>query len=839
MNEKQAKDLCISLIQADKEEDVIALLSKAGFWDNTKAWRYYGDYENNYNTIGNQQSRPDSALVEKLVNSVDARLMNECLIRGISPEAPQAPQSIREAVARFFDEDTNPNSATAGLISEWPNSKRTEVARGITLVATGLPAREGSPCFTISDAGEGQTPEKMPYTFLSLTGSNKLRIPFVQGKFNMGGTGILKFCGRNNLQLIVSRRNPKILNGKLEDKSDTQWGFTVVRREDPEGGRRSSVYTYLAPIGAERNPGKGGVLRFSADSMPLFPEGRKPYARNSEWGTLIKLYEYSATGFKSNIIFSRDGLLSRVDLLLPDVALPIRLHECRPSYRGHEGSFETSLIGLGVRLADNKGENLEEGFPSSCPMSAASEQMTATIYAFKKGKADTYRKSEGIIFTLNGQTHGYLTPDFFRRKTVGLSYLSDSILVIIDCSKFTGRAREDLFMNSRDRLSGGDLRLSIERALEDMLKHHEGLRALKERRRREEIEAKLDDSKPLEDILESLLQHSPTLSALFLKGNRISTPFKTTRAKSGETQFNGKRYPTYFKFKGKEYGAELQRDCHIDMRCRITFETDAVNDYFSRDVDQGEFSLFRIVDDTRHPVADYVGPNLQNGAATLSVQLPANCQEGDTLHYVAMVTDRTRVEAFENSFVINVKGISEPRGGGGGRKPRVKGEDEEQEIPTGISLPNITKVYEADWEKHNPHFDKYTALRIKHAGTSGENGNSEDNPEVYDFYVNMDNVFLNSELKSGGQDSEIMRARFMYGMVLMGLAILQQEAQGKKDKLTDQEARGEAEEDEDNIEDKVEQFSKAIAPVLLPMIEALGALDLEESAAMVASGEST
>jgi hypothetical protein len=141
--------------------------------------------------------------------------------------------------------------------------------------------------------------------------------------------------------------------------------------------------------------------------------------------------------------------------------------------------------------------------------------MNVTIYAFKKGAASTYRKNEGIIFVLNGQTHGHFTNDFYSRKKVGLSYLSDSILVIVDCSKLTGRAREDLFMNSRDRLSGGELRTEIERTLEDLLKNHDGLRALKERRRREEIEAKLDDSKPLEDILESLLKRSPRCQLFF------------------------------------------------------------------------------------------------------------------------------------------------------------------------------------------------------------------------------------------------------------------------------------------------------------------------------------
>jgi hypothetical protein len=198
-----------------------------------------------------------------------------------------------------------------------------------------------------------------------------------------------------------------------------------VRREDPKDGRLSSEYAYLAPIDANASPGHGGVLRFSAESMPIFPEGRNAYAKASNHGTLIKLYEYTASGYSNTHILRRDGLLARIDLLLPDPALPIRLHECRPAFRGHEGSFETTLTGLHVRLEDGKGENLEDGFPASCPIGVDGETMTATIYAFKKGRADTYRKNEGIIFTVNGQTHGQMTKDFFNRKDAGrLNYIA-------------------------------------------------------------------------------------------------------------------------------------------------------------------------------------------------------------------------------------------------------------------------------------------------------------------------------------------------------------------------------------------------------------------------------
>jgi hypothetical protein len=837
---ESVKQLFLNLMHADTEEDVVRILKQSGYWNDKKVWRYYGDNENNFSTIGNQQSRPDAAIVEKLINSVDHRLLNECFVRGIDPEGSLAPQSIIEAVANFFEAGHGVNSSIAGRIRNWSTSKRTEVARGITFVATGATAQTGNPSFTISDSGEGQTPEKMPETLVSLARSNKLRIPFVQGKFNMGGTGVLKFCGTHNLQLIVSRRNPEILSGKLEHTSDLQWSFTIVRREDPEGNRRSSVYTYLAPLRSNQRPREGGVLRFDAGSLPIFPNGREPYGKDSKHGTLIKLYEYRATGLKTNIL-RKDGMLSRIDLLLPDVALPIRFHECRPGYKGHAGSFETTLTGLCVRLDDDKAENLEIGFPTSCPMSVSGQQMTATIYAFKKGKADTYRKTEGIIFAVNGQTHGYLTLDFFRRKAVGLSYLADSILVIVDCTNLSGRAREDLFMNSRDRLSYAPLRYEIEDALEDLLKHHDGLKALRERRRSEEIESSLKDSKPLADILESIFKHSPTLSELFLLGKRLPNPFKALKAKAEEKPFQGRRFPTYFKFRGKDYGAELERDCHINMRCRVTFETDAVNDYFSRKVERGSFSLFILTDKTRVLVEDYT-LNLQDGVASLNLRLPAEAQIGSTLRLSAEVKDPSRLESFENSFVVHVKEAVEPTSSkkGNRTKPPSEKPGEDRDFPAGIQLPNRIRVTESDWNKHDPPFDQYTALRIKHAGAlNGDKEDSNDGKDVYDFFINLDNIhlkrYLKYELKSG-QHEDVVQTRFEIGLMLVGLALIHRAAQQKNAP----HAEGDEQEQEAfSVEDQANQVTGALAPFLLPMIDALGALESEELHVAHASGEAT
>jgi hypothetical protein len=828
VNSKDARKLFEALLYSDSEDEVIAVLNSAHLWDDTKVWRRYGDSENNWSEAGNQQSRSDAALIEKLVNSIDARLTNECLAASIDPEGPKAPRTIREAVAVFIEKHPKPHTEAAGRIKDWDDKFRSKVSRDITLAATGFRPQDGKPCFTIVDRGEGQSPDAFPDTLLSLNRTNKLRIPFVQGKFNMGGTGVLKFCGKWNLQLVLSRRNPALLP-KGAAQSDKQWGFTVVRRENPEGTRRSSVYTYLAPLGANEAPREGGVLRFDADKLSVFPILNKPYERETEWGTLIKLYEYSASGYSNSHILRGDGLMERVDLLLPDLALPVRFHECR-DFKGHSGSFDTNVNGLTVRLLDDKFKNLEEGFPTSAPMSVMGEKMTATIFAFKPQRAENYRKNEGVIFVVNGQTHGHLTTEFFRRKNVNLSYLKNSLLVMVDCSEFTGRAREDFFMNSRDRLSSGELRAATESALEDLLKHHPGLRELAEQRRREEVKKNLEENKPLKKVLEDLIKQSPTLAALFSLGAHVSNPFKSTAVGSEEKQYQGKIYPTYFKFRNRKEGEVLARETPVNMRARVSFETDAVNEYFDKNLGKGSFALYRESSTGPWtPFSGYVGPNLSNGSATLSVELPENSEPGDKLNFIAEVTDESRVEPFANRFVITVGIPVETSGKPGGKKrPPAEKEGKEHDLPTKVALPDVTLVEEKDWQKHDPPFNKFTALRVRQPTTST---NVSAETIAYDFFVNIDNVHLLRELKTTKESPAVIKKRFELALTLLGLGLLQDDQVEKSgtEKSSPQENVG-VNSGEPNIEDKIEAFTKAVAPMLLPMIAGLGALEEHELA---------
>jgi hypothetical protein len=557
---EDVKQLLLDLLNSDTEESVIEILKQYDYWEHPSLWRFYGDKEGNFSTIGNQSSSPEAAFVEKIVNSIDAVLMNECWLTGISPSDRSAPQSITQAVSKYFGNGIE----RMGNIVNWSTQRRNEVSRRITVAATG--SRSKRPCFTITDDGEGQSPYLMSDTLLSLDRRNKVSIHFVQGTFNMGGTGVLRFCGDHNLQLVLSKRNPNILKLSKTPDADNMWGFTIIRRENPPPGEKNSIYTYLAPINTLKNPKKGGVLRFKAENLPVFPARNKPYARESSWGTLIKLYEYEATGFRSHILM-RDGLLSRLDILLPQIALPIRMHECREYGGVAEGSFETTLTGLTVRLGDDKAKNLEEGFPDAGQFMVHGQRMTYTVYAFKPDRWKTYKnKSEGILFTINGQAHATISSDFFTRDKVKKGRVKDSILVVVDCTKIDGRIREDLFPNSRDRLSRNDFRLALEVQLEHILLHHQGLRDLSEKRRQEEFEEAIADDKPLADALKRILKSSPTLSSLFIAGTRISNPFKTTQVSSEKKPYEGKRYPTFFKFQKLPHGAELHHKTPLNMR---------------------------------------------------------------------------------------------------------------------------------------------------------------------------------------------------------------------------------------------------------------------------------
>lgn len=856
MTNEEIKDLALALLHAEDEQSAIQILKKRHLWDDPSLWRLYGDRDSNYATIGNQQSRPEAALVEKIVNSVDARLLSECLARGIDPESSKTPTSLREAVAVFI-EGRQLKGELGGKLEEWDRKTIQDQEQYITLAVTGAKPPD-APSLTLVDMGEGQTPGRIPETFLSIDKNNKLRIPFVQGKFNMGGTGALKFCGMNSLQLVITRRNPAIIKrwksdpkwGSSDPRAD-EWGFTIVRRERPTGATgevRNSVYRFLAPINADKKPGQGDVLSFRATTLKVMPEKNQAYVRDIEHGSIIKLYEYDVKGFGSHAL-QPDGLLSRVELLLPQIALPVRMHECR-AYRGDPSrSFANTLVGVMARLRDNP--NLELNYPSSVSITVRNEKMTAQIYAFQGDKADSYRKNEGIIFMVNGQTHGAIPKTFFDRARVKMGRLAKSLIVSVDCSGLSVGAREDLFMNSRDRLSNGELRKAVEEELEDVISKHPGLRELRERRRNQEIADRLQDSKPLENVLESILKSSPALSKLFLFGQRLSRPHGGEGTNNqggghgggtGKGEFKGQPHPSFFRFFQHKYGEALKRNAELGRRCRIKFETDVENGYFERRNFPGHYHAKVIKGVLKGLEVDH-NLTLFNGLANWSFGLPEDrLNVGDEVIIECIVSDDSLVEPFVNIAHVTIldkhkaddgEGRKKGREGGGekgegGSGPGGKGGKGTlpgQDSTGGFSMPPISEVKQGDnnWIAHS--FDESTASKVIDDG--------EESQSKLSFYVNVDNIFLRTDMKGSEADVALIKKKFIWGNVLVGLALIHEHRsrKGKASNVSEDDS------DEVPISVVVERTTRALAPFLVPMIDYLGALSSDDNSASGQRGD--
>lgn len=778
------KDLCLALAYSDTEAEIVQILKDEGYWDNPKHWKFFANMENSFSIIGNQQALPESALVEKIINSIDAVLMAECLKRGVNPESKEAPQSIWKAVEDFF-------KIKGGFLYNLEARERAMLAeKSVNVIASGSKVL---PSYSFIDFGEGQTAYTMPKTLLSLVGSNKLRIPFVQGKFNMGGTGVFLFCGDRNMQVMVTRRHPEVAVNEKDDNSRNDWCFTVIRREDPREGQKSSVFTYLAP--------NGNIARFKPTPLPLFPKQYPDaYGEEVDHCTFIKIVEYQIPRYKTNITLD---MYNRLNCLLPRLALPVRLWERRKGWGLGTHTFETTLSGLSVRLEEDKRGMLEFNASSSFEIDGLS--FPATVYAFKKREqAEKYRDEEGIIFVQNGQTQGHLTKDFFKRKKVGMLNISDLLLVEVDCDGIDRRSREKLFMNSRDRLRSGQLKKDIEDQLQILINEHPGLKEFRERKIREETKDRLLKSKPLENVLQRIVKNNPTLAKLLGTGERITSPFKSETATITQ-DFNGKKFPTFFELKIGKSG-EFIKEVYLGQRFKVQFNTDAEDNYFKRDEDPG---ILNVNCDGEKYGSGIV--NLWKGTATLNLELPDEAKINDIFEFEVTVTDATRISPFLNIFKVNIKGEAkqhETKEPGERKDPIKKGKGQEQK-PTTLGIPEVLEATEADYPTYN--FNKESGLKLQ-----------QQSEEKYYFVVNIDNIFLKNEQKNSPKtDPVLLKEQFKLGLSLIALAILNEHEKTKIQNGSNENGG------EENVDEEIYNVTKSVSPFILPIIRDLGELSPE------------
>ncbi len=809
------KQLCESLIKADKQEEVEKLLKKAGYWDDRDLWRDLGDIPNNHGTVGGQQSTAMGALIEKITNSIDARLVNACLEQRIDPTSKDAPDSISEAVEKFITKYPTENTSS---LARWDNKDITNQKPRITITWTG-PAYTGrdkakfkselekKPSITIADEGEGQTPDDFPNTFCSLHKSNKTSIRFVHGRFNMGSTGTLRFCGKEDgdqLQLIVSRRNQSILTSP--SSRDREWGFTVVRRFKARKGERYSVYRYLAP--------KGEVLSFAEESLKILPEGDNAYARSAEHGALIKLYQYNVLNTGLTEARKENKIYNDLNNLLPLPALPFEFHECRPYTGNITRVWDIKGLSNSLEEQNNPDDLFERKFhPHPGRLSIRNKySFPFEIYCFKDNKKKSnLSRSRTIIYTINGQTHSVQNSSFLTRSSIrGLSEIKNNLLVIVNLSSIESSDFETLFMTNREKMSESELKKDIEKALEKYIAEDEDLKRIDREMRQRKIGNATSEAS-LTKIIEAHLPKD--IWNWFISGD-----IKTHEGviKHGPTppddptppaKLNLHQFPTYFRFEKKSDYRDIENGGQISIFGRevspgsdlhIRFDTDANDEYFSPDRGVGRYKILDGHGINMTKSWEQSGPS--DGVARFTLRDTNDFKPGDRLEFQFRIEDDniSGPPYFLNKLSVNVIAKAKPPGGPTKSRKTPGG------FPT-AAPPRVDWIEKEKWEDHN--FDETSG------GTIMEDTDYEYTVGGFPYciLINKGNKYLeHALLKISKQRGETERITnyYKYSMYFAIIAFVR-----------GQEGNNQEGNNTSDTEEFVRKASKAVAPAIMLMMD--------------------
>lgn len=576
------KNLFLQLYKSKNELELETIINSNPIFQNNNNWYPLGGNENNFSTIENQQSSSIGALIEKFTNSIDAILMKKCYEKNINPKSKEAPKTMQEAMDLFY-----------GTKEQWLSSNFTnEQALNIQILADGVTRKKYAHTYDTSliiyDNGEGQNPKDFESTFLSIGKGNKNDILFVQGKYNMGGTGSIVFCGKHRYQLIASKKY---------DNSG-QFGFTLIRKhpfsDEDKKTKKNTWYEYFKI--------DDKIPAFDIDSLDL-----NLYKKQFTTGSIIKLYSYDLPEGARSVI-SKD-LKDRVDEYLFEPALPIMMVDTKIRY-----PKDTNLqrISFGLKRKLEKGEidknkyiddyfvlnhnSLKTGDTKIISYIFKTKIANKNIKESKNAiKNEFFRSNMYIVFTLNGQVQGHLTSEFITRS-LKFPLLKDSLLIHVDCTNMEYDFRSQLFMASRDRLKEGEEYRDLRKLLTEELKNSKLKTIHKERKN--SISMDSSDTKNLIKSFTNSLPFNHDLLKLLDNTYDLNQQNEKKKKKKNDNnentkekeKFTAKRFPSFFQLTHLKNGINAIKIPKNKSKT-IQFNTDAENHYFDRDDEAGELNI--------------------------------------------------------------------------------------------------------------------------------------------------------------------------------------------------------------------------------------------------------
>ena len=748
-----SKELCYRILRAESEQDVTEIIASSPEMTRQDNWLPIDGRETNYNVVTNQAATGGKALTELCTNMVDAILLKHAHQQGIDPTGPDAPISIVEGVKRLVRLPGSPSGVLAEADSE--NYLRQFAQENLVIGITGGTRRTESLCFTFVDNGEGQHPHDFEDTFLSLSKGNKSDIPFVQGKYNMGSSGVLTYCGEQWYKLILSRRF---------DKSGS-WGWTLVRRRPGEG---KPVAEYFKP--------SAEIPTFDESLVhPLRTQAGEPDGDvKVESGTVIKLFDYqmeSSADFRHVREALNQNLVSTV--------LPFRLSDYRvtPQRTGRRarGIDDRGLYGMEFLLlrrygeepagSGGDGEDVEAGVVQHVGNVNHPRLGTISVRAIvlKKelpGWLKPHNTTSRVFHTVNGQVQfrqnrGYLS------QTCKLPGLKDRIVVFVDSSELTELGHNNVWKGDRETVRATSTGQLYIREVTKILANSQDLRRLQERLAREEMEGIAEESQI--DLLQNLVDTDPSIASLLPGGAVLTLPGPGGGGNREPEDYVGNYSPTFIKL----VGASVRRDgaeIAIDGNRTIRFETDVADDYFIRPDNRGRLIVlpplqgkFSIVE---HP--------LRSGAFTMTFSAQRDQLDvGESMNLTVALLDDAMPEPVADLLKLVVVEERKPKPPGG-RTPSGDDDDDGENVEQGRELPKNRWL-----TRDGRDIGGEASEEWPEGFTEQDGGTAQDLGDEMIYEINYDNVhfqrFLTLERQEIGK--KVITTQYRIGMLVFMMGI--------------------------------------------------------------------
>ncbi len=235
-----------------------------------------------------------------------------------------------------------------------------------------------------------------------------------------------------------------------------------------------------------------------------------------------------------------------------------------------------------------------------------------------------------------------------------------------------------------------------------------------------------------------------------------------------------------------------------------------------------------MADGARNPIADYVGPNLIDGKGTLTFDLPSNAKVGESVEVEFTVHDPVTGNQFPNRAKMPVLAAVDSHSGPK-QKPKPKPDQppgKDAEGSAGINFPEVFWI-EQKAQSWDTHFSKLDDCL--HVLDEGEEKEGKYEP-AYKFYLNADNKALKNELVFTKLSPEVVKKQFEIGVALIAMALIHDDQQRRAGtKKSGNDSTLDLSDDDSTVERRAFELTRAIAPVIIPMIQSLG--DLAEEAA--------